>query len=106
MKSALRFVAGYTALSLLVSLFWLVPMPSWHPTSWLGWLAFFALVLPATLAIEWAGQFIHKNPVSQVVEKRTSTQEFSFGRVVFYLILALSVSAAFAAVFHWLAPSS
>ena len=106
MKSAAKFVAWYVALSLMVSVFWLIPLPSWHPTSWLGWLAFFALILPATLALEWAGQFIQRNPVSQVVERRTAGQEFSFGRVVFYLVLALLVSGAFAAVFHQLSLAS
>jgi hypothetical protein len=106
MNAALKFLAWYIALSLIVSLLWLTPLPSWHPTSWLGWLACFVLVLPVTLALEWAGQFVQKNPISRVVETRTAGQEFSFGRVVFYLVLALLVSAAFAAVFHQFTPAS
>jgi len=102
-KSTLKFIGIYIALSLVAAAYWLMPPAAIHPKSWLGWFAFFALVLPATLAVEVFGDLLfRRNPLSRAVERHTVHERFSWRRVGYFLLLALAVSAAIALSFHWL----
>ncbi|MEO6279932.1 hypothetical protein [Roseateles sp.] len=82
MKSALKFVLAYVLLSCLLGGLSLIQSFPALPTSWLGWLLMFVLVIPITLAGEFLGEVLFRNPVSQFVERRTKHRQFSWLRVL------------------------
>lgn len=55
MKPALRFAAVYVVLSAVLGGLALLQSFPARPTSWVGWLLLFALVLPVTVAAEFVG---------------------------------------------------
>jgi hypothetical protein len=62
-----------------------------RPLSWLGWLQLFALVVPVTIAAEFVGELIFRNPVGQVVELRTKDKSLSWLRILVGLAVMLFV---------------
>ena len=94
MKSALKFVAIYVVLSVLLGGLALLQSFFDRPTSWVGWLAFFALVIPVTIAGEFVGEVVFGNPVSQAVERHTKGQRFSWLRILVGLVVMLILLAA------------
>ena len=94
MKSVLRFVAIYFLLSAVLGAVALVSsFPAW-PSSWLGWLGLFALVVPLTLAGELVGESLHRNQIARAVERRTQSKRFSWLRLGYLLAVGLVVVAA------------
>ena len=93
MKSVLRFVAIYFALSAALGAVVLVSSFPARPSSWLGWLGLFVLVIPLTLAGEVVGQSLHRNQIARAVERRTQSKRFSWLRLGYLLALGLVVAA-------------
>ncbi len=93
MKSALRFAAVYLLISAALGCLALLQNFPERPTSWIGWLLLFALVVPVTIAFEFVGEFIYRNPVSQVVERQTKDRRFSWLRILVGLVLVLVIFA-------------
>jgi len=94
MKSALKFAATYVALSAVLGGLALLQSFPARPASWGGWLLLFALVIPVTIATEYLGEGIFRNPVSQAVERHTKDKRFSLLRILVGLVLMLIVFAA------------
>ena len=94
MKPALRFVVAYVLLSSVLGGLALLQSFPTRPTSWGGWLLLFALVVPVTIAAEFVGELIFRNPVSQAVERCTKGKGFSWLRILVGLVLMLFVLAA------------
>jgi hypothetical protein len=94
MKPALRFVAAYVLLSAVLGGLALLQSFPARPTSWVGWLLLFALVVPVTIAAEFVGEVIFRNPVSQAVERCTKEKSFSWLRILVGLVVMLVVFAA------------
>lgn len=94
MKPALRFVAAYVLLSAVLGGLALLQSFPTRPTSWVGWLLLFALVIPVTIAAELVGELVFRNPVSQTVERRTKGKSFSWLRILVGLVVMLGVFAA------------
>lgn len=94
MKPALRFVAAYVLLSAVLGGLALLQSFPARPTSRVGWLMLFALVVPVAIAAEFVGELIFRNPVSQAVERRTKDKCFSWLRILVGLVLMLLVFAA------------
>jgi hypothetical protein len=93
-KPALRFVAAYVLLSAVLGGLALLQSFPARPSSWVGWLLLFALALPVTIAAEFVGELVFRNPVSQAVERRTKHKGFSSLRVLAGLVVMLVVFAA------------
>ncbi|UCU98042.1 hypothetical protein [Acidovorax radicis] len=94
MKPAPKFVAAYVLLSAVLGGLALLQSFPARPTSWVGWLLLFALAVPVTIAAEFVGELIFRNPVSQAVERRTKEKSFSWLRILAGLVLMLVVFAA------------
>ena len=93
MKSVLRFAAAYVLLSAVLGGLALLQSFPAHPASWVGWLLLFALVVPVTIAAEFVGELIFRNPVSQAVEQHTKDKRFSWLRIFVGLAVMLLVFA-------------
>ncbi len=94
MKPALRFAATCVLLSAVLGGLALLQSFPARPSSWVGWLLLFALVVPVTIAAEFVGELVFRNPVSQAVESRTKDQSFSWLRILAGLVVMLVVFAA------------
>lgn len=94
MKPALRYVAAYLVLSAVLAGLALIQSFPDRPSSWVGWLLLLALVAPVTIAAEFLGEVIFRNPVSQAVERRTREKSFSWLRILAGLIVMLAVFAS------------
>ena len=106
MNRLLRFAAAYVVLSLVLGGLALVQAFPSRPTSWLGWLALFALVVPVTLAGEFVGELLFRNRLSQAVEQRTQQRTFSWLRIGYVLILFLPLFAGIIGLSLWLSPGA
>lgn len=93
MKPALRFAAAYVVLSAVLGGLALLQSFPARPTSLVGWLLLFALVIPVTVAAEFVGAIVFRNPVSQAVERRTKDKGFSWLRILAGLVVMLLVFA-------------
>ena len=98
MKHALRFAVAYIALSAALGGLALLQSFPARPTSWTGWLLLFALVIPVTVAAEFVGALVFRNPVSQSIERRTKDKSFSWLRILAGLVVMLLVFAVVFAV--------
>ena len=96
MKPALRFIAAYAVLTVALGGLALLQSFPAHPTSLHGWLLLFALAVPVTIFLEFVGDLLFRNPVSQAVERRTKHTRLSLLRVLVGLALML---VAFAGLF-------
>lgn len=93
MRTVLRFAAAYVVLSAVLGGIALLQSFPGRPTSWVGWLLLFALVIPVTVAAEFVGALIFRNPVSQAVERHTKDKGFSWLRILAGLVVMLLVFA-------------
>ena len=94
MKTVFKFLVAYVALSaLLMGLKLLLYFPS-RPISWSDWLHSFVLIVPLVMALEFLGERMFSNPVSQAVERHTKNQRFSWVRILVNLVVMLMVCAA------------
>jgi len=98
----MKIISTYIVVSLLFGTFLLITLFPWHPATWLGWLAYFALALPAVVVCEFTGDLLlKKNPVSKAIERRTSQDAFSWARIGYFLVLLLLLIAVLVAINHW-----
>jgi hypothetical protein len=91
MKTSIRFIAIYVLLSGILGGAALVQVFPIRPSSWVGWLSLFVLVIPAALAGELLGKFLFHNRLSEAVRRCTQGRSFSLLRTGYLLILALLV---------------
>lgn len=94
MKPALRFLAAYVLLSALMGGLALLEVSPARPTSWIGWLLLFALIVPVAIAAEFVGELVLGNPITREVERRAKGKSFSWLRVLAALVIMLAVFAA------------
>ena len=106
MNRLLRFAAAYVVLSLVLGGLALVQAFPRRPTSWVGGLALFALVVPVTLAGEFVGELLFRNRLSQAVEQRSQQRTFSWLRIGYVLILFLPLFAGIIGLSLWLSPGA
>lgn len=92
-------MAAYLAASALLGVLVLLQFYPARPDTWLGWGLLFVLALPLTLAAEFLGTLVFRNPLSQAVERRTREHRFSWLRVITGLWVLLLVLLLAAAVF-------
>lgn len=100
LKRALLLLAAYLAASALLGVLVLLQFYPARPDTWLGWGLLFVVALPLTLAAEFLGALVFRNPLSQAVERRTRGHRFSWLRVLtglgVLLLVLLLAAAAFA----------
>ena len=101
MKTAIRVIAIYALLSVILGVAALVQLFPFRPSSWAGWVLLFALVIPATLAGERVGELLFRNRVSAAIERRTRGCGLSWLRIGYVLVLALIVCAAIIGISGW-----
>lgn len=94
MKPALRFFAAYVLVSAVLGGLALLQSFPARPTSWVGWLLLFTLVVPVTIAAEFVGELLLRNPFTRAVDRRTKDKSFSWLRVLVGLVIMLVVVAA------------
>jgi hypothetical protein len=100
MKSAVKFVLACMLLSCLLGGLTLIQSFPVRPTSWLGWLLLFMLAIPITLAGEFLGDVIFRNPASQAAGRRTRHLQFSWLRVLVALVVTLVALGAVLGLGH------
>lgn len=94
MKTVLRFVASYVAMSLLLGAVALLSSFPQRPSTWQGWLALFTLIIPITFVVEAVGEVLHRNRVAGAVARHTEGRAFSWLRLAYLLVAGLVVAAA------------
>jgi hypothetical protein len=89
MRRILKFLGWYIGLSTIAALGWLILSFPNYPHSLEGWSWLFLIALPITIIGEFIGEIVSRNPVTQYVENRTSTNSFSLQRIFFHFIVML-----------------
>jgi hypothetical protein len=93
MKTMLRFLVWYVALSAILCGMVLLSSFPQRPSSWHGWLALFVLIIPITLVGEGVGELLRRNRVTRAVERRTQGSGFSWLRLGYFLVVGLLLAA-------------
>ncbi len=107
-KRVFQFLAAYVLASLVLGAVLVLQSYPSAPQSVVQWGVLFVLAIPLTLLGEAIGELLFRNSLTRAVDKATERKTFSWLRIGYMLVLALTVVAlmwALHQVLPWTAAS-
>ena len=89
MRTAIKIIAIYIGLSLVIGLTWVVFSYPNTPSTAAQWCWVFALSLPIQLACELVGHIFWNNKATRFLEQKTAAKAFSVLRICYGVVLVV-----------------